>query len=195
MPYPTDLSVQQLVTVPRSALWALRSALMRDAGGAYATYLQQAGFAGGDAVFSAFRDWLAARGADTPEALDLDAFGVQAGAFFSDCGWGRLEIGSLEGVAATLDAAEWAEADPDAHLEHPGCHYTAGLFADFFGRVASEPVAVLEVECRSTGAPRCRFLAGSADVMQHVYERMASGTQYEAAVAELAASTGGGAGN
>jgi hypothetical protein len=37
----------------------------------------------------------------------------------------------------------------------------------------------MEVECRSMGAPRCRFLIGSADMLQHIYEEMARGASYE----------------
>jgi hypothetical protein len=59
------------------------------------------------------------------------------------------------------------------------------MFADFFGRIADHPVAVLEVECRSAGDARCRFLIGSADVMGQVYEEMGRGTAYPAAVAEV----------
>jgi hypothetical protein len=60
------------------------------------------------------------------------------------------------------------------------------LFADFFGRTAEAPLAVLEVECRSSGSHRCRFLVGSAEVMQHLYERMMAGASYEEAAADLA---------
>ena len=56
------------------------------------------------------------------------------------------------------------------------------MFADFFGRVADAPLAVMEVECRSAGADRCRFLLGSTDVMQAVYEHMSGGTGYADAV-------------
>jgi hypothetical protein len=56
------------------------------------------------------------------------------------------------------------------------------MFADFFGRIADHPLAVLEVECRSAGAPRCRFLIGNAEVMGHVYDEMGAGTSYETAV-------------
>ena len=38
------------MALPRQSLAALRSALMRDLGGGYATYLQEAGYAGGDAI-------------------------------------------------------------------------------------------------------------------------------------------------
>ena len=47
---------------------------------------------------------------------------------------------------------------------------------------SGKPVAVLEVECRSAGQDRCRFLVGSPDVMDAVYEEMGRGTDYEAAV-------------
>jgi predicted hydrocarbon binding protein len=185
MPFPTDLAAQQLVTLPRASMAALRNALRRDAGPAYASYLQEAGYAGGETVFAAFRDWLTARGADAPDALPLDAFAVQAAAFFGDSGWGRIDVTSLRDFAAAIDTPDWAEADPSVRLEHPGCHFTSGLFADFFGRVGNGPLAVLEVECRSCGADHCRFVVGSADVMQHVYERMAAGTDYLKALGEL----------
>jgi predicted hydrocarbon binding protein len=185
MPFPTDLAAQQLITFPRASIAALRTALRRDTGGAFATYLQEAGYAGGETLFSAFRDWLAARGADAPDALPLDAFSIQAGAFFGDSGWGRIDVTPVRDVAMTIDSSDWAEADPNARLEQPGCHFTSGLFADFFGRVASSPLAVLEVECRSCGAEQCRFVVGSADVMQHVYERLTAGTDYLGALNEL----------
>ena len=60
------------------------------------------------------------------------------------------------------------------------------MLAGFFGYVADVPLAVLEVECRSTGSPRCRFLLGAADVMSHVYEDVERGVGYEEAVAGVA---------
>lgn len=186
MAYPTDLASQQLVTLPRASITALRAALVRDAGAGYASYLQEAGYAGGETIFAAFRDWLAGRGADDPDSLPIDAFALQATAFFAESGWGRIDVTPNDDVAATIESADWAEADPQSRLDHPGCHYTTGMFADFFGRVASSPLAVLEVECRSCGAPRCRFIAGSAEVMHHVYERMAAGEDYATALRELA---------
>jgi predicted hydrocarbon binding protein len=185
MPFPTDLGTQQLATLPRASLAALRMAMRRDAGSVSATWLQEAGYAGGETMFSAFRDWLAARGADSPDKLPVDAFAVQAGAFFGDCGWGRIDVTPVRDVAATIDSPDWAEADPAARLDQPGCHFTSGLFADFFGRIANSTLAVLEVECRSCGADQCRFVVGSADVMQHVYERMTAGVDYQGALREL----------
>ena len=178
-----DLTTNQLVAVPRAALGALLAALLRDAGPSAAAYLQEAGYAGGEALFASFRAWLAARGVDeAPEELELGAFERHAAEFFRDAGWGALAVGTLGGTVATLDGDDWAESDPQAGLEHPGCHLTAGLFSDFFGRIADSPLAVLEVECRSMGDPRCRFLLGSAEVMGHVYEELGRGVGYQEAV-------------
>ncbi|MES2179491.1 MAG: V4R domain-containing protein [Gemmatimonadota bacterium] len=177
-----DLTGSGMVALTRDALAALRNALMRDTGYAAAGYLQEAGYAGGAALFGAFSQWLAARGAGAPSDLSITAFQARATEFFRDCGWGALSIGDLHDTVATLDSSDWGEATPDAGLEHPGCHLSSGMFADFFGRVADAPLAVMEVECRSAGAERCRFLLGSPEVLQQVYEGMAQGAGYEEAV-------------
>ncbi len=183
---PVDLTASQLVAFPRLSLAALRAALLRDFGGNFATYLQEAGYAGGAPVFDAFREWLGAQGAPAPEALDIDAFQAKATAFFAEAGWGSLSISALDGVAAAIDSSDWAEADPASAMPYPACYYSMGLFSDFFGRTADAPLAVLEVECRSNGAERCRFLVGSAEVIGRVYERVAEGVGYGDAVKELA---------
>jgi predicted hydrocarbon binding protein len=181
-----DLSSSQLVAFPRASLGALRAALIRDTGGAFATFLQEAGYAGGDAVFASFRGWLADRGVGAPESLGVDMFQAQAAEFFREMGWGSLEITPLHDVVAMVDSGDWAESDGAGGLPYPACHYSTGLFADFFGRTADAPLAVLEVECRSSGSHQCRFLVGSAEVMGHLYERMAAGASYDEAAADLA---------
>ncbi|MBI1810080.1 MAG: hypothetical protein HYR75_09305 [Gemmatimonadetes bacterium] len=183
---PVELASSQLVAFPRLSLAALRSALLRDFGGNFAAYLQEAGYAGGAPVFEAFRAWLAAQGAPAPEALDVDAFQARATAFFVETGWGSIAISSLDGVAAAIDSPDWAEADPASAMPYPACYYSMGLLSDFFGRTADAPLAVLEVECRSNGHDRCRFLVGSAEVMGKIYERVAAGTAYGDALRELA---------
>jgi predicted hydrocarbon binding protein len=179
------LASTPLVALPRQSLAALRGALMRDLGGGYATYLQEAGYAGGDAVFSSFRDWLASRGGDA-DSVGFTEFQGLASEFFRDAGWGTLEVGTLHDVVITLDSTDWAEADPSLNIGFPACYYTMGLLADFFGRVADSPLACYEVECRSNGASRCRFLLGSAEVIGQVYQRMTEGVDYLSAVGELA---------
>jgi uncharacterized protein len=181
-----DLAENGMLAVTRDALAALRNALMRDAGPSSASWFQEAGYAGGAALFEAFRSWLEARDAGEPEALPLEEFQQLAGEFFRQAGWGSLAVGSLHDAVATLDSPDWGEASPDAGMEYPCCNLSAGMLADFFGRVADAPLAVMEVECRSAGAERCRFLVGSADVMQAVYEGMSQGQRYDDAVAAAA---------
>jgi predicted hydrocarbon binding protein len=177
-----DLPQNALVALTRDSLIALRTALFREVGPTAASLLQEAGYAGGAAMYDAFGRWLASRGLGEPDALPATEFGLRATEFFHDTGWGAIELGVLDAVA-TIDSPDWAEGDPASPLEFPGCYYTAGVFADFFGRLAAEPLAVMEVECRSMGAERCRWLVGSGETMQHVYDAMGQGVPYDQAVA------------
>ena len=120
-----------------------------------------------------------------PESLAASEFGPRASEFLRDAGWGSLELGALETVA-TVDSADWAEGDPGFPLQFPGCYYTSGVMAEFFGRLAGVPVAVMEVECRSMGGDRCRFLVGSGETLQRVYESMSDGSSYEQALGSAA---------
>lgn len=176
-----DLNGNALVAITRDSLSALRTALFRDVGPNAAALLQEAGFAGGPALYEAFGRWLSARRLPVPEALPAADFARLASEFFHDAGWGSIEVGELASVA-TIDSGDWAEGDPTHPLDFPGCYYTAGAFADFFGRVAGEPVAVMEVECRSMGAERCRFLVGATETMQRVYDAMGEGVAYDQAI-------------
>ncbi|MBM4193851.1 MAG: hypothetical protein FJ202_05660 [Gemmatimonadetes bacterium] len=180
-----DLPASNCLAFPRASLGALRAALIRDTGGSFATFLQEAGYAGGEAVFAAFRSWLGTRGEDV-DSLDVPAFEARATEFFRTAGWGNITVTPVGDVVAMVDSADWAEADPVSALPYPSCHYTTGLLADFFGRTAAAPLAVLEVECCSSGSPHCRFLVGSTEVMGHLYERMTAGEHYEAAAKALA---------
>ena len=121
----------------------------------------------------------------SPESLPAAEFGVHATEFFREIGWGSIEFGTLESVA-TVDSADWAESDPAYPLDFPGCYYTSGVMADFFGRLAGEPVAVMEVECRSMGGERCRFLVGAGETMQRVYDEMGQGLSYDEALTRAA---------
>ncbi len=185
MPDRIDLADHRMVALTRASLAALRAALMRDAGASAATYLQEAGYAGGDALFGSFTAWLGAHGSGDPTEMDLPAFEIAATEYVRAAGWGSLTIGALGEAVATLDSEDWGEADPSSGLAQPGCHLTTGMFASFFGRIAEAPLAVLEVECRSMGSDRCRFLIGNAPVMEHVYLELERGIAYDEAVAEL----------
>jgi predicted hydrocarbon binding protein len=180
--HPIDLTASSLIAVSRAAISALRTSLLRDAGPAAASYFQEAGYAGGAAVFDAFRGWLHERGYGEPDALGVEEFAARASEYFHDLGWGSLRLGALRDTVATLDSTDWSEVDPAGGLDQPACHLSTGMFADFFGRIADTPLAVMEVECRSAGDSRCRFLLGSAEVMERLYASMAEGKGYEAAV-------------
>ena len=181
MPTTIDLPENSLVALTRTSLVALRTALFRDVGPSAAAALQEAGYAGGQTLYDAFSAWLGARGLGAPETLAATDFGLRATEFFGEMGWGSIELGALDSVA-TLDSPDWAESDPAYPLDFPGCYYTAGVMADFFGRLAGEQLAVMEVECRSAGAHRCRWLVGAGEVMQRVYDAMGEGVAYDEAV-------------
>jgi predicted hydrocarbon binding protein len=177
MPSSIDLPANAMVALTRDSFVSLRAALFRDVGANAAALLQEAGFAGGPAVFAAFGAWLEARGLGSPETLAAAEFAPVAAQFFHESGWGSLHLGTLSNVA-TIDSDDWAEADPRYPMDFPGCYYTSGVLSDFFGRLAGQPLAVMEVECRSAGAERCRFLLGSGESMQRVYDRMSQGESY-----------------
>jgi hypothetical protein len=86
-----------------------------------------------------------------------------------------------DGVLA-FDAEAWAESTSEPTSLAPSCHLTCGLLADLLGRVAGHVVAVMEVECRSRGDARCRFLAGAPETLGALYERLAAGEPYRRAL-------------
>lgn len=186
MAVTTERQARDMVTMTRASLLSLRAALLRSGDPQAAVTLQEAGYAGGTSLFESFRAWLGERTDAGPEELDVDAFQQLASEYFSDTGWGTLQVGTISDVVATLDSEDWGESDPSSPVQYPSCHLTTGMFADLFGRLAGAPVAVLEVECRSAGHARCRFLVGSPEVMDAVYEEMGRGRDYEAAVKQQA---------
>ena len=167
----------------RRVLHQLRSVLERDTGLQASTYLQEAGFAGGEELYLEFREWLLAnRGVEDPSQLDAEFLSAALSDFFADQGWGRLEASRLGDAVLALDSPEWAESVEAGGTEFPSCHLTCGMLADFFGRLSDGLVAVMEVECRSRGDGRCRFLAGSPETLSTLYDRMAQGTGYAEAL-------------
>jgi predicted hydrocarbon binding protein len=168
----------------RRVIHQLRASLERDAGIQAATHLQEAGFAGGEELYQAFAEWLAKEHkVDPPSDLDMQFLGEVLSQFFVDQGWGKLEAVPLGTAVLALDSTDWAEAVDEPRGEFPSCHLSCGLLADFLGRVSQGLVAVMEVECRSRGDARCRFLAGAPETLSILYDRMAQGTGYLEALA------------
>lgn len=165
--------------IGRRVLHQLRTSLERDTGLQASTYLQEAGFAGGEELYGEFTEWLmATRGVERPDDLDARFLSEILSEFFAEQGWGALTATPLSDAVLALDSTEWAEAAAEGRGEFPSCHLTCGLLADFFGRLSDGLVAVMEVECRSRGDARCRFLAGAPDTLGILYDRMSHGSSY-----------------
>jgi hypothetical protein len=163
----------------RRCIHTLRLALERDAGPQAAGWLQEAGFAGGEALYTAFTAWLGSHhNVARPAGLDIRHLGEVLSLFFQEYGLGAISMTPLSPAVMAIDSGDWWEADPSATSAFPACHLSSGLIADFLSRVAETPLGLLEVECRSRGDAQCRFLAGSPETLQLVYGRMAEGAGY-----------------
>jgi predicted hydrocarbon binding protein len=167
-----SLSASGLVAVSPRVFQSLR-----DRVGAQA--LQEAGYAAGESTYAAFVRWLPVHaGVDDPRELAAPRLAEVLTRFFSSLGWGSLEVSPLGEAAFALDSLNWAEAQPGAGLQFPGCYFTAGLVADFVSRLADTAFAVMEVECRSRGDARCRWLVGAPETLTTLYQHMAQGADY-----------------
>ena len=170
------------VTIGRGALRQLHHSLLRDAGDHAVTILQEAGFAAGEGVYQVFCNWLPGQtGVPRPEELDAARLTDVLSEFFRATGWGSVTVGPLGGAALAIDSGDWAEAEPGT-AQMPMCFFSSGMLADFFGRLSGEPVAVMEVECRSRHDPRCRFLSAAPDTLNVVYDHMTQGKGYAEAL-------------
>ena len=157
----------------------LRQVLERDAGVQAATWLQEAGFAGGESMYEAYREWLSERySVERPSLLDVRHLGETLSGFFGETGWGSVQVSPINPAVIALDSNDWSESDPTSSANFPSCHLSSGLLAELLTRVSGTSLGVMEVECRSAGASRCRFLAGAPETLQILYSRMAEGATY-----------------
>lgn len=139
------------------------------------TILQEVGYAAGEGLYRAF----AAQ--HNPTALDADRLGEALSEFFASAGWGTLTINPVGTGALALDSPDWAEAEPGT-AQSPMCFFSAGMLADFLGRLSDQTVSVMEVECRCRGDARCRFLSATPEVLEKVYNEMTQGRSYAEAL-------------
>lgn len=153
----------------------LHASLMSRAPDQAIAILQEAGYAAGEGSYQAFAT------VHDPAALDADLLAETLSEFFTRGGWGTVTMSPVGTGALALDSSDWAEAEPGTS-ESPMCFFSAGMLADFLGRLSGEPVSVMEVECRSRGDARCRFLSATPEVLQRVYEGMTEGRTYEEAL-------------
>jgi predicted hydrocarbon binding protein len=168
----TEATAIKLVGVAIPTLRELRSRVL--SGGdtdSAVNGLREAGYAGGEAVYDAFEQWLDEAGdGNVTGDLALSDFGDKVGEFFRNAGWGDLSFwhDESEGIAMVDIENCWESEGSDN--EASGCHITTGVLAAFFGRVAGYPVSVMENECSEDG--RCRFVLGNAEVMQYRWESL-----------------------
>jgi predicted hydrocarbon binding protein len=167
-----SLTASSLVALSPKALHALRDR-------AGAQVLQEAGYAAGEGVYRSFAAWLpGVAGVEDPKELAAPRLAEVLSRFFSELGWGTVEVTAFGDTAFAIDSLNWPEADPEAALQYPSCFFTSGLLADMVSRIADAGLAVMEVECRSRGDARCRWLVGAPETLTQLYEHMAQGADY-----------------
>ena len=121
------LSSNHCVGLGRRALRQLRESLERDTGLQAATYLQEAGFAGGEELYSTYAAWLdRTAGIAEPGALDADRLGEMLSRFFSETGWGSLSVDRMGDAVLALDSSDWAEAAGAAGAPQTPMTHTSG---------------------------------------------------------------------
>jgi predicted hydrocarbon binding protein len=164
--------------IGRNALQQMRAVLERETGPKASHLLREIGFAAGEALFQRF-EAMVRENYNVGSAGELDAtyLGEALNRFFTEAGWGSLNLGELAPQVLTLDSPDWAEAHSGG-AQFPSCHFSCGALSDFCTRLGITRAAVMEVECRSRGEEQCRFLVGSPDMLTYVYERMAAGESY-----------------
>lgn len=170
-------------SIAPASLHRLRRRLLAAGPGIAAAILQDAGFATGESLSVQWRARVAGRtGVDDAGQLDAHWFGPLLGELCGSLGWGTITVVPVADRALLLNSSDWAEAEP-ASAEHPGCYFTCGCLAAFLTAQAAAPLAVLEVECRSSGGSQCRFLAGSTETLAAVYDIVAAGRSWREAFA------------
>jgi predicted hydrocarbon binding protein len=173
-------SISRTMTVPVEFFAGLRQGVLAAHAGSpglSVDTVRDAGYQAGQALFEQFGHWLADLGEASPTELADARFPSLFEAFFHSHGWGRVEVTPLSDAVMMLDAFDWGEAaDSDG-----GCLVSTGLFAGFLGRLADAPLSVLEVDPDESGPGRCRFLVGSVDVLDYVWDAMQRGIRYERA--------------
>jgi len=140
--------------------------------------LREAGYAGAESLFHAFESWVTDRGAHSVKEMPIDEFSTRVAEFFERAGWGKVSFRSLHDAMAVMDIEGCWEAELHGQGE-TGCHLTTGTLAGFLGCLADYPIAVMEIECRSGASERCRFLAGTPEMLEHAYNRISQGQRWD----------------
>ncbi|HEU4570305.1 MAG TPA: V4R domain-containing protein [Gemmatimonadales bacterium] len=175
---PYNQALHGGVVVPAQALLALRQGL-EQAGQDPAALMQAAGFATGAHLLQSFASWLGeAHGLTDPAQLDQALLDPVLSEFLTALGWGTVTVHALGHGLVAVDSHDWAEAAPGT-ATWPSCHLSSGMIASFLGQLGGQVLGALEVECRSRGDARCRFIAGDPDNLHTLYDRLANGASLD----------------
>ena len=148
----------RVLTIPVAALHALRYAALDAPHGD--ERLHEAGQFAGLALYDDFAAHVRDAHGVEPDTLPLAQFVTELTAHLADRGWGVVQIEAGDD-ALSLSSTDWIEGEPDAGATRPQCHFSCGVLAGLFGRVAGATVEVTEVACRSAGAERDTFVVGA----------------------------------
>ena len=177
------------LALPVGSLAAMRRALTSEVGAdAAAQALRAAGYAAGDALFTALTQPFGSDGGGEASSISewsATTFWRRLSQLFSTRGWGTLAHETLHEGVGSLESTNWVEAQPDSSAR-PSCFFSTGLFANLLGQAASAELAVLEVECRSRGDQRCCFLFGAPETLDALYHRLRSGEAVDSSIQALA---------
>jgi predicted hydrocarbon binding protein len=173
------------VGLGREALAQLHVVLDRELPDQAPLLLREIGFAAGGPAYEGFAEWIGRTyNVQSPQELDAGYLGDALAGYWRDEGWGAVTTESLGPGLLAFDCGDWAEATP-GWATQPACHFSTGVLSDFFTRLGDAPAAVMEVECRSGGGARCRFLVGSPEVLTWLYDGTAGGAPIEGMIASL----------
>src|SRR5690625_3096943 len=144
--------------------------------------LQRAGQSSGDILFEHLHE-----DSTTGTLAELGEvfWGERLYTHFVEEGWGGMHFEEIHKGLGSLTSPDWLEADPNEGAPRPSCHFTTGLLANLFGRIAEVEIGVLEVECRSKGDLHCRFLFGGRNALENLYAEIRAGATLEAAIESL----------
>lgn len=173
----TASEAPELIGFAHRTLRDLRLRVARVGGGG-PDALREAGYAGADSLFNAFETWLDDSGAEAVEDMPIDEFSSRAAEYFQRAGWGKVSFRSLHDALALIEIEGCWEAQLHGEGE-TGCHLTTGTLAGFLGCLADYPLAVMEIECAAGERARCRFLAGTPEMVEHAYDRLSRGDDWE----------------
>ncbi len=170
-------------SIAPASLHRLRRRLLAAGAGTAADIMQEAGFATGEGLLAAWRRHVADRTTlNDPSQLDARWFAPLLQELCAHLGWGDLAMHAIAERALLFTSNDWAEAEPGG-AEQPGCYFTCGCLAAFLSAQSHGTIAVLEVECRSSGSARCCFLAGSSATLAAVYDLVTAGGNWRDAFA------------